>query len=213
MKMFNKRYLIAALILSSTAMTYAQVDPKAKVILDDLSAKTKSYATIKADFTFSNEKKDKTTETQKGKIEIKGTKYRLEIPGHEIYCDGKVVWDFIKDANEVQIKEMETKEGAINPATIFSLYEKGYKYKLDAEDATTQTISLFPINADKEKFHTVKLVVNKAKKQIASIKLLMKDGTSQSYVISSFVANTPMPDDYFTFNEKAHAGVSVEDLR
>ncbi|MEO6901863.1 MAG: outer membrane lipoprotein carrier protein LolA [Bacteroidia bacterium] len=211
--MVNKRHLIVALFLSSTTITYAQVDPKAKVILDDLSAKTKSYTTIKADFTFTNEKKDKTKEMQKGKIEIKGTKYRLEIPGHEIYCDGKTIWDFIKDANEVQMKEMETKEGAINPATIFTLYEKGYKYKLDSEDANTQTISLFPINADKEKFHTVKLVINKVKKQIEGIKLLMKDGTSQSYIISSFVANNPMPDDYFTFNEKAHKGVSVEDLR
>jgi outer membrane lipoprotein-sorting protein len=211
--MFSKKHLLLTLILSSTAITYAQVDPKAKVILDDLSAKTKSYATIKADFTFSTEKKDKTKETQKGKIEIKGTKYKLEIPGHEIYCDGKIIWDYIKDANEVQIKEMETKDGAINPATIFTLYEKGYKYKLDADDATTQTISLFPINADKEKFHTVKLIVNKTKKQIESIKLLMKDGTSQSYVINSFLPNNPMTDEYFTFNEKTHAGVSVEDLR
>lgn len=212
--MFNKKHLFTALLLSGTFIINAQVDPKAKVILDDLSLKTKSYTTIKADFTFSNEKKDKTKETQTGKIQIKGTKYKLEIPGHEIYCDGKTVWDYIKDANEVQIKDMEIKgEDAINPATIFTLYEKGYKFKLDNEDATNQTISLFPINPDKKKFHTVKLVINKVQKQIANVKLLMKDGTTQTYTIASFLTNEVIPDANFTFNEKLHAGVTVEDLR
>lgn len=192
----------------------AQNDPKAKTILDDLSTKTKAYTTIKAEFTFIVEKKDKTKDTQNGKIQTKDNKYKLEIPGHEIYCDGKTVWDFIKDANEVQIKDMEVGgDDAINPSTIFTLYEKGYKYKFDTEDATTQAISLFPLNPDKKKFHTVKLFIDKTKKQIASVKMMMKDGTTHTYVIKSFAGNTVIPDTDFTFNTKAHPGVAVEDLR
>ncbi|HET6227852.1 MAG TPA: outer membrane lipoprotein carrier protein LolA [Bacteroidia bacterium] len=209
-----KRVVVMALLTASYFTINAQTDPKAKVILDDVSAKTKSYTSIKADFSFVTEKKDKTKETQNGKIQIKGNKYKLEIPGHEIYCDGKTVWDFIKDANEVQIKDADTGgEDAINPSTIFTLYEKGFKYKLDGEDATTQTISLFPINPDKKKFHTAKLVIEKAKKQIASLKMLMKDGTSQTYTIKSFTTNAVVSDSDFVFDTKAHAGVSVEDLR
>lgn len=212
--MFARKLLLAGLLTISSFSLFSQNDPKAKKVLDELSTKTKAFTTIKAEFSFVNEKKDKTKDTQNGKIQTKGTKYKLEIPGHEIYCDGKTVWDFIKDANEVQVKDMETGgDDAVNPSNIFTMYEKGYKYKFDSEDATTQVISLFPENPDKKKFHTVKLYINKTKKEISSVKLMMKDGTTQTYTIKSFVSNAAIPDTDFTFNAKAHPGVSVEDLR
>ncbi len=168
--MFTKKLVLLALVaIGINSNITAQNDPKAKTILDELSAKTKAYTSIKAEFTYTVEKKDKTKETQSGKIWIKGTKYRLEIPGHIIYCDGKTVWDYIKDANEVQVKDMETgNDDALTPSNIFTMYEKGYKYKFETEDAIIQTISLFPINPDKKKFHTVKLFIDKTKKQISA---------------------------------------------
>ncbi|MDF2438004.1 MAG: gliding motility protein [Bacteroidota bacterium] len=213
--MFSKKSIIIALLgVGSFCSLAAQNDPKAKVILDELSAKTKAYTSIKAEFSFTNEKKDKSKDVQNGKIETKGNKYKLEIPGHVIYCDGKTVWDYIKASNEVQIKDMETGgEDAMNPTTIFTIYEKGFKYKFDGEDATTQTISLFPENPDKKKFHTVKLYVDKTKKQISSAKMMMKDGSTQTYAIKSFTPNVAVPDTDFTFNTKAYPGISVEDLR
>jgi outer membrane lipoprotein-sorting protein len=213
--MFTKKNILVALFAVGTiTSSVAQNDPKAKTILDELSAKTKAYTSIKAEFNFTSEKKDKTKESQNGKIQTKGNKYKLEIPGHEIYCDGKTIWDFIKDANEVQVKDMEAgSEDAVNPSNIFTMYEKGFKYKFDGEDATTQTISLFPENPDKKKYHTVKLYIDKTKKQLTSVKMMMKDGTTQTYTIKSFTANAPIADTEFTFNTKAHPGVSVEDLR
>jgi outer membrane lipoprotein-sorting protein len=212
--MFRKKSMMIALLVAASLGAGAQNDPKAKTILDELSKKTKAYTSIKAEFSFTIEKKDKSKDTQTGKIMTKGSKYRLEIPGHVIYCDGKTVWDYIKDANEVQIKEMETGgEDVVNPSNIFTLYEKGYKYKFDGEDAVNQNISLFPENPDKKKFHTVKLMINKAKKEISSVKMMMKDGSVQTYAIKSFEANANIPDTEFTFNKKAHPGVTEEDLR
>lgn len=213
--MFIKKIAILALIGISTFSVSAQdQDPKAKKVLDELSVKTKAYTTIKAEFSWVVEKKDKSKDTQAGKIQTKGNKYKLEIPGHEIYCDGKTVWDYIKDANEVQIKDMEVGgDDALNPSTIFTIYEKGFKYKFDGEDATTQTISLFPTNPDKKKFHTIKLMIDKTKKQISSVKMMMKDGSNQTYTIKTFAGSTPIADTEFTFDTKAHKGISIEDLR
>ena len=104
-------------------------------------------------------------------------------------------------------------EDAVNPSTIFTLYEKGYKYKFDGEDAVFETISLFPLNPDKKKFHTVKLVIDKTKKQISSLKMMMKDSSVNSYDIKSFTGNAAIPDSDFTFDKKTHPGVEVEDLR
>lgn len=212
--LIKKHTLIALLAVGIMGSANAQNDPKAKTILDDLSAKTKAYTSIKAEFVFTVEKKDKSKDVQNGKIQTKGAKYKLEIPGHEIYCDGKTVWDFIKDANEVQVKDMDVSgDDAVNPSTIFTLYEKGYKYKFEGEDAITQTISLFPLNPDKKKFHTVKLIIDKTKKQITSVKMMMKDGSVHNYEIKSFLGNAPIPDTDFTFNAKTHPGVEVSDLR
>lgn len=211
--MFKIKTTIIVLLTLGYFTSIAQNDLKAKKILDELSAKTKAYTTIKAEFSKTLEKKDKSKETQDSKLETKGTKYKLIIPGHEIYCDGKTVWDFVKDANEVIIKDMEVDNNSLNPSSIFTLYEKGYKYKFDFEDASTETISLFPENPDKQKFHTVKLNIDKVKKQIISVKMLMKDGTTQTYTIKSFAGNGDIPDSNFSFNTKAHPGISVEDLR
>jgi len=208
----NKTRLIAALTFTYIS-AFAQIDSKAKKILDDLSAKTKSYTSIKAEFTKVLEKKDKSKETQDSKLETKGNKYKLTIPGHEIYCDGKTVWDFVKEANEVIIKDMESDNSALNPSTIFTLYEKGYKYKFDGEEAAINTISLFPENPDKQKFHTIKLNIDKIKKQIVSVKMLMKDGTLQTYTIKSFLGDVEISDSNFIFNAKLHPGISIEDLR
>lgn len=211
--MFTKKSILVGLLCLAFFTSNAQNDPKAKVILDELSTKTKAYTTIKAEFSVVTEKKDKTKDTQFGKISTKGTKYKLEIAGHEIYCDGKIVQEFIKDANELQIKNMETGEEGINPSTIFTIYEKGYKYKFDAEDAMIQTISIFPDNPDKKKMISAKLIIDRAKKQITSVKMIMRDGSTQTYSIKTFVNNVIIPDTDFTFDKKAHPGVSVEDIR
>jgi len=212
--LIKKISVITLLIAGITTSINAQNDPKAKAILDELSAKTKAYTSIKAEFTFTIEKKDKSKDVQNGKIQTKGSKYKLEIPGHEIYCDGKTLWDYIKDANEVQIKDAETdKEDGISPTTIFTLYEKGFKYKFESETATQQVITLFPDNPDKKKYHTVKLYIDKTKKQISMVKMLMKDGSTHTYEIKKFETNTAIPDTDFVFNTKAHPGISIEDLR
>jgi outer membrane lipoprotein carrier protein len=213
--MFTKKItLIALLALVCFTINAQEQDPKAKKILDELSAKTKAYTTIKAEFTWIVEKKDKTKDTQSGKIQTKGPKYKLEIPGHEIYCDGKTVWDYIKDANEVQIKDMEVGgDDVVNPSTIFTIYEKGFKYKFVSEDATAQIIELYPMNPDKKKFHTIKLFIDKTKKQISSVKMMMKDGTTQTYTIKTFTGDAVIPDTDFTFDTKTHKGVSIEDIR
>jgi outer membrane lipoprotein carrier protein len=183
--------------------------------LDELSAKTKKYTSIKSDFVMEMESKDKKNkETQNGSLQLKGDKYKLDIKGQEIISDGKNTWTYLKDANEVQINKVDASntEG-VSPTTIFTIYEKGFKYKFESEKNGIQTISLFPNNPDKKKFHTIKLMVNKAKKEITAFTVLMKDGTTFNYTIKKFTPNTAITDAAFVFDAKTHPGVEVVDLR
>ena len=206
--------LLTGICTLNTVSAQEQGDKKAKGILDELSAKTKSYSTIKADFSFTVTNKDNKTDTQTGTLYLKGDKYKLEIKGQEIISDGKTVWTYLKDANEVQINNVDaTATEGINPTTIFTMYEKGFKYKFDKEEGTTQTINLYPTNPDKKKFHTVKLTVDKTKKQINGMKVSMKDGSTYTYNIKTFTPNTEIKDNLFVFDKKSHPGVEEVDLR
>lgn len=53
--------------------------------------------------------------------------------GQEIYCDGKTMWTYLKDANEVQISNYNPKSSDINPSEIFTVYEKGFLSKFIGE--------------------------------------------------------------------------------
>ncbi len=214
-----KKYILTVLIFASSLVLFAQDDAKAKGILDEVSKKTKAYTSIKADFTITNQPADKNkkADTQNGSLLLKGDKYKLQIKGQEVISDNKKIWTYLKDANEVQINDVDPKaDDALNPSKIFTLYEKGYKYKYSKEDVLdtkpVHVIDLFPANPDKAKFHTAKLFVDKTDKRIVSVKMMMKDGSTVTYAIKTFDVNQPVVDTFFTFDKKAHPGVEEIDL-
>lgn len=209
-------FLLAGMLFSMATAVQAQeqVDKKAKTILDDLSKTTKSYTTIKSEFSIQlNNKEGKATDTQTGTVYLKGDKYKLELKGQDIYSDGKTMWTHLKEPKEVQINNVEKNTKGITPQNIFTLYENGFNYKYEKEEKGQHVINLYPKNPDKEKYHTIKLMVDKAKKQITSVKVMMKDGTSQVITVKSFTPNTEMKDAMFTWDKKAHPGVEEIDLR
>lgn len=218
MKIFANMPLIVLLILAATE-TKAQ-DAKAKAILDELSAKTKAYSSIKATFSYTLENKDqKIKETQEGTITIKGNKYKLEIAKQEVICDGKAVYTIIKEAKEVQINNMPDPNATdnINPANIFTMYEKGFKHKFDGEKTeggkTFQIISLFPTEPKGKQYHTVKLYIDKAAKQVSKIIVFSKDGNNYTYQVKTFTPNAPVDDKIFNYNSAQYPKFEVIDLR
>src|ERR1035438_2340415 len=129
----KKLFLIFLLILNSGFLT-AQSDKTSQDILKGLSDKYKSFNTVDAEFTYIIESaQDKTNEKQKGKVYLKGNKYKLLIVCQEVYCDGKTIWTYLKDSKEVQITDPSSKADAITPANIFNMYEKGYQSKFIEE--------------------------------------------------------------------------------
>ncbi len=212
--------LLSVFTLVSLCSQAQDQDPKAKKILDDLSKATKAYKTITSEYIFTIVNKDKKqTEKQTGKVLVKGAKFKLEIPGNTIVCDGKTIWAHNKDANEVTIKSFDANnEDQLNPSKIFTMYETGFKYKYEKEEkvgaATCHVITLYPsVKPEKKKFHTVKIFVDKAKNQIAKMVMLMKDGSTQSYEIKSFKSNTEIADNVFVFDLKPFKVDQITDER
>lgn len=216
-------FVLASLFLSFSSLAQvapAEHDAKAKAILDDVSKTTKAYKTITAEYELVILNKDKKqVDKQEGKVQVKGSKFKLEIPGNTIVCDAKTVWTHNKDAQEVTIKNFEANnEEGLNPTTIFTMYENGYKYKYDKEEKLNNVayhlINLYPtVKPEKKKFHTIKLYVDKAKKQVYQIKMMMKDGGTQTYTIKSMKPNENLADAVFVFDTKNFKPDQIVDER
>jgi len=206
--------MVMTIFLSSATINN---DKASSQILDKVSKNYRSYKTIKASFKIKIfNKQDKSSQTEKGNLFVKGKKFRVEMDGQDIYCDGKTMWTYLKDANEVQISNYNPKNSDINPSEIFTVYEKGFLSKFIGEgkkgNVVTEQIELTP--TDKKKpFFKVKLTIDKVAKKIMDMTVMSKNGVESLYEITSFSPNIKIEDTFFKFDKKSQPGVVEIDLR
>lgn len=220
----------ALLIAQTPAKTGPGYDPKAKTILDGVSATAKAYQTITATFTIAMEKPGAAKETKEGTVVLKGNMYKVTLENkvkdkvyhEEYYNDGKTMWVYSEKDKEVTIDHApdpakKKNENQISPSEIFTIHEKGFKYSFVKEETqngkVVQLVNLIPEQPDKKNYHTVKLTIDKVKKQIISVVFLNKDGSKTTYTVKTFVPNTVYADTTFKYDAKTHPGVTVIDMR
>ncbi|HET8829651.1 MAG TPA: outer membrane lipoprotein carrier protein LolA [Pelobium sp.] len=213
----NIVYLLVALLFTSN-LSFAQSDATAKAILAGVSKKYRSYDVIKADFVYSiKNPQANINESQSGVLysKSKSNKYKVAIANQELISDGNVQWTYLKNDAEVQISEIDNSSTAMNPAKIFTMYEKGFKYVYLGETTISgrryQNIELAPLQT--RSFSKIKLRIDKVNKQISNIVVNDKNGNVYTYYIKSFIPNVKVSDTLFSFDAKAHPGVEVVDLR
>ncbi|MBO2526447.1 MAG: hypothetical protein CW341_12280 [Bacteroidetes bacterium] len=208
--------LIIAIVLATFGLGAQSVDGGATPILKKLASKYAAYTTMKIDYTYKCEKNGKVLDSKSGMMTIKGDKYTFVFGNQISFCDGKTLWNYQKDVNEVSIFEyIEEEDNLLNPAKILSEWDKEYRAKFIREDTengkTVQIIDLMPIQSSS--FYKIRLVIDKAKQEIMSILAFEKDNTIYSYHIDKFMANTPVEDSSFVFDLTKHPDVDVNDMR
>jgi outer membrane lipoprotein carrier protein len=209
----NKLLSLLFIAVLCSSNLHAQVDPKAKAILDGVSARVKAMKSLKANFVLAL---SKTKQTKSGVMYMKGGKYFVNMPGQEIYCDSRTISTYTKAGNELTINDMDPNENTLTPTKLFSnFYDKEFKSKYIGEKkAGTLVVHEIELTPTKPKnFTKVILQINKATNFISSGKVFEKNGNIMSYTISSMTSNATMPDAQFVFDAKKHPGVEVVDLR
>ena len=219
MKKILPAFLLFASITSfSQNNSLGKSDPDAKAILDNVSAKFKTYKTVQLTFALKIENTSgKIMGTKNGTVYLKGSRYRISVSGQEIYSDGVNIWTYDKSTNEVQITKFDPAANTITPDKMFTnFYDKDFLYKLNGEtkqgSKTIQEIELTPVDKTKT-FFKVLVYVDKKSQTIASTKIFEKTGDRYTYSIVSLKTNVPVADDKFVFNAKDYPNVDVIDLR
>ncbi|WP_395810334.1 outer membrane lipoprotein carrier protein LolA [Daejeonella sp.] len=215
-----KKLLIGALIIIGSGVTaFAQSEVKAKEILAEVSKKYRSYDVIKTEFSYTLENPQaKIKETQSGTLFVRSkvNKYKVILKGQELISDGKNQWTYLKADKEVQLSEVDNSSDALNPAKIFTIYEKGFKsvYTNDTKlnGKTLHNIDLTPLDG-KRSFFKVRLQIEKLSKQITNAVIFDKNGNKYTYTIKTFMPNVKVPESTFAFDSKLYPGVELVDLR
>ena len=224
-KMSIMKTLFLGLICSGifSFFTSAQVpkgmgksDADAKMILDAVSTKFKSYKSVSAKFVLKIENASgKSIGSKSGTVYMKSTKYRVSLPGQDIFSDGSTTWSYEKSSNEVTINKIDPTANSITPQKLFTnFYDKDFLYKLNGTvkqgGKDMQEIELTPVDKSKP-FHKVLLYVNAS--TIYSTKVYEKTGNRYTYSVSNMNTTSNIADNIFVFDAKKYPGVEVVDLR
>lgn len=196
---------------------FAQSDPKAKVILDKVSEKTKNYPSITATFDFNMQNTQAgINETSTGNLVLQKEKYKLSFKGVEIYCDGKSQWTYMHDANEVTINDAaNNNEESFNPVTIFTIYEKGFKntYLGEFSNGGTKTCKIELIPTEQKEFSRLIIEINLSDYQIVGAKIVGKDENQYTIKVKTMVTTNSYEPSAFTFDAKKYTKVEMIDMR
>ncbi|MCU0368552.1 MAG: outer membrane lipoprotein carrier protein LolA [Cyclobacteriaceae bacterium] len=212
-----KKLFLAAILIFLGTSTYAQYDPKALEILEAMSKKYKAIPTFEANLTSSlTNETEGVNDEFKGKITVKGEKFKLSLDEQEIYNNGTTVWTYLPSAKEVNIDNYDPGSDDINPTKIFDMYKKGFKY-LYLGDKTENGVVLEEIDLVPEKkdaqYFKIKMFIVKKDKTILNWTMFDRSGNKYKYAITKFTPNVKVDDAFFNFDVKKYPGIEVIDLR
>lgn len=211
--------LIAVIIINFSILfnINAQYDPKAKAILDNVSNKYQSLKGYKATFSYNIfSPVAEVDETQKGKITVSGAKFLLDLGKQQIINDGKTVWTYIVEEEEVNVMDYEPEEGEITPSNIYNMYKEGYKYiykeSVEKNGVKYDVIDLSPVDTDNE-FFKIRLTIHSSNFTIKKWKIFEKNGNRYTYSITTFNENPGLSSKAFGWDKAKYPNVEINDLR
>ncbi|BDC98403.1 outer membrane lipoprotein carrier protein LolA [Persicobacter psychrovividus] len=199
------------------SFAYAQKDPKALKVLDAMSNKYQKMDAFSASFTQTLENKmEDIKDSFNGNILVAGTKYRLEASGQVIYNNGKTIWTWLKEDEEVNISNNDAEDGSFDIAGIYDMYKKGYKYlyleKAAVDGKPVDVVDLVPENHDQSIFK-IRMKINQKTHQLMAWEIFDRSGINYFYTINNFTENPKVTEADFKFDTSAHPDVEVVDLR
>jgi outer membrane lipoprotein-sorting protein len=198
----NKVLSIALFLLVS--FTGQAQDKKAKELLDQVTAKIKTYNNVTIDFKYTlNNSKENINKESKGNLLLEGNKYVLNFMGVTKIFDGKKSYTIVPEDEEITVSSLnDNDEKAITPSKMLTFFNSGYKFSWDilqdVKGRKIQYIKLVPTSA-KDQRKEILLGIDSQTKNIYNVIEMGKNGTKTTLTVNSFKTNQPLSKNQFTF--------------
>lgn len=203
------RNIIACLcLLFATQAVTAQNNAEALVRL--MVNQMKSHKNVEMSYKYQINSNGQTTEEQQGKAWLQGEAYKVEMVEQQMISDGKTIWTYLVDDEEVMVSNAT--EGEDNtPLKLLTSLDENYAATLTGMDAKgNATIELAN---PKGQYRRVTLRANANKMEINSMDIYLEDGTKLIVTVDEMKFDQELDDKFFTFDTKKHPKVDVIDMR
>ncbi len=220
--MFKLVSIFVALIIPVAVLSQENQitqDPVAGKILDRVAVKTQGINSMQADFELVIEdRKEKTKNNSAGNLLIKQNKYKINSQGSTVFFNGKTMWTYMQDNNEVTITEpdMQADDFLSNPAAFFTLYKRDFKYRYIQETTMNGSgvheIDLFPKNLN-QPYSRIKVFIGTKSDLPVIIKSVGKDGVDYTVTLKNLILDQEIGDAVFTFDAAKFKKVEIVDMR
>ena len=211
-----RRILLLTTLFLFGFSTQAQ-EKKAKELLDQVTAKVRSYDNITIDFKYSlNNAKENINQDSKGNVTMKGNHYLLNFMGVTKIFDGKKTYTIVPEDEEITVSTINEKDdSAITPSKMLTFFNSGYKYNMDilqnVKGRKIQYIKLVSTNP-KDPRKEILLGIDVQTKHIYNLIEIGKKGTKTTLTVNSFKTNQPLSKNQFTFAASKYPNYYINKL-
>jgi outer membrane lipoprotein-sorting protein len=215
--MLKMNKILSIALLLFLGLTANAQDKKAKDLLDQVTAKVKTYQNISIDFKYTlTNSKENINKESKGNLLLEGNKYVLNFLGVTKIFDGKKSYTIVPEDEEITISSVnEKEENAVTPAKMLTFFNSGYKYYWDIlqdiKGRKIQYIKLVPTNA-KDSRKEVFLGIDSQTKNIYNVIEMGKNGSKTTLTVNSFKTNQPLSKNQFTFAASKYPNYYINKL-
>ena len=203
------RKLIAGLVLLLAAQAVSAQN-NAEAIIRMMVNQMKSHKNVEMTYKYQVTSEGITTDSQKGKAWLQGESYKVEMVEQEIISDGKTIWTYLIDEEEVMISNAD--DGVDNtPLKLLTSLDESYAATLTNMDA--QGNATIELANPKGQYKRITLKANASKLEIKSMDVYMEDDTKLMVTIDEMKFDQELDDKFFTFDTKKHPKVDIIDMR
>lgn len=214
-----RQILLAAILVFSSSLIYAQEDPMAERYLQAVSEQFKldeGYL-IHMDYVHEDIMRETSVEGE-GTIWMKGVKYKIVVDEYIVYYDGNKLYSQNTDAKEVYVSIPDPdKPGYLQavPIKIIKSYEQDFKYKYMGTrpfmGKDRVEVQLYPKELSGP-YSMLKMFINPHTLKLEVIQLKHKEGIRYTMILSEIKGNQHLEDDTFVFDPGAFPGTEVIEL-
>ncbi|MFW5644683.1 MAG: LolA family protein [Bacteroidota bacterium] len=219
------KYLTGFLLLfSCTVDSFSQdtiqaQDPAAEPYLDNIAEQLKTEDPYQVEFRYEiYSALHDASVADYGSIIVKENKYKLKTEDTQVFFNGKKLWVYNPEAEEVyksEPNEGDPDQMLADPFRLLGNYKKYYKYLFKGEQTIGANhyfqIDLYPDNLDAG-YSTLRIFCTEGGKNIHSIILKQKNGLEITAYINEIIRNIKIPESTFSWNQETHPEVLLIEM-
>ena len=207
--MKTKNIIACLFLLFATQAVSAQNNAEAliRVLVDQI----KSHQNVEMTFNYQISPDGKQMgDSEKGHAWLQGEAYKVEMADQQTISDGKTIWLYLIDEEEVMISNAT--EGTDNtPLKVLTSLDDNYVATFTGID--TQGIATIELSNPKGQYKRVTLKINAKKSELKSADIYLEDGSKFVINVEEMKFDQKLDDKFFTFDTKKHPKVDVIDMR